>query len=1169
MALVYRDFFGAIVPQSAATTTTITGGAGTEPLVGTGAADLLVGGGGGHLMIGGAGDDTYQVNVSADSVLELDAPGVDTVQVRNVKVFTLTAGVENLSVFGKMTAFGNDQANLIIGNIYAQTLTGGGGNDVISGGAGADVFVFGAGSGFDVVTDFSSSQADRVRILDHGFRSFAQVTGAMTQVGSDVVLRLSDTDAIKFLNTTIAGFQSTDFQLASDASNQVLSFAAEFDAPLSFYDPQTGAGVWNTRYESGDASGLRAYTSHTLRNNGEKQIYVDAAFAGSGDAALGLNPFTVADGVLDIAATVTTDAEKSSLWYYKYKSGLLTTADSFAQTYGYFEVRAQLPEGQGLWPAFWLLPQDGTRGLELDVLEQIGGATGYFTSHSNIAGVAGTSALVPNATSQFHTYGLLWTNRELVWYVDGGAVASMATPADLNRPMYMLLNQAVGGTFPGNPSADFAGADLKVDYVRAYSLNAGGGGDGDLGVRMAKDVVGAGQRDHVGYVVTGLDVGASGIVTFTDSSGRALTIDVAANGAAVADLSTLAPGAVNVAIAMRGPDEALWPGAGQGFLIDANLDSDLKVSTPFSLDADQKAAARFTLTGLDEGSAATVTITDGRGQQVVVNPTVNGVFTADLSGLADGKLLVVLSQSDADGRVLAGVGGSVALDSTADDLGDLALALTTVANARNSGHLTFNLAGLDKDAAGVVTFSDSVGGVVTARLNNNSAPFVDLTSLADGLVTVSAMAIDDVGNRASAAPVTLTLDTRIDQGGDLAFSLPLAAINALEKTYAPYLLAGLDADAVALVTFTDSLGGRVTVTGVNGGGRVDLSGLAAGPITVDVAVSDMAGNSTTLAGALVLAPGAAPLPSSALVFAPASGGATLGGAGADLIIAGAGNDLISGGEGVNTVSYNAAASGVTVSLGVTGAQVTGGSGKDTLSGVQNLIGSAFADRLSGAGDANTLLGGAGDDSLSGGGGDDLLAGGSGADSLNGGNGVDTASYFDAVSGVSVNLALTGAQDTGGAGIDTLTAIESLIGSGFGDLLTGSNGDNRLSGGAGDDVLTGGLGADLLCGGLGADRFVYKSIVESKMLPGSQDQILDFSAAQGDRLDLSGIDASTVMPGDDAFSLTTSFTRSAGQLIQTASGDGYLVQGDVNGDGVADFAVLVHSVSALTAADIIL
>jgi Ca2+-binding RTX toxin-like protein len=137
---------------------------------------------------------------------------------------------------------------------------------------------------------------------------------------------------------------------------------------------------------------------------------------------------------------------------------------------------------------------------------------------------------------------------------------------------------------------------------------------------------------------------------------------------------------------------------------------------------------------------------------------------------------------------------------------------------------------------------------------------------------------------------------------------------------------------------------------------------------------------------------------------------------------------------------------------------------------ETLTGATGNDVLSGMGGNDVLIGLAGNDTLDGGDGDDVLTGGTGDDTLIGGAGSDTASYTDAAVGLTVNLGLTGAQTTG-AGSDTISGVENLIGSAFDDSLTGDAGANRLDGGAGNDTLNGGDGDDLLHGGLGNNTLI--------------------------------------------------------------------------------------------------
>ena len=143
-----------------------------------------------------------------------------------------------------------------------------------------------------------------------------------------------------------------------------------------------------------------------------------------------------------------------------------------------------------------------------------------------------------------------------------------------------------------------------------------------------------------------------------------------------------------------------------------------------------------------------------------------------------------------------------------------------------------------------------------------------------------------------------------------------------------------------------------------------------------------------------------------------------------------------------------------------GHALTGTTGDDVLV-------AGTGDNVINAGDGNDVLtAGTGNNELHGDAGNDLLYSGAGNDLLDGGTGNDTASYAHASAGVKVDLSLLGAQNTLGAGTDTLTAIENLVGSDFDDTLTGDNHNNIITGGLGNDVLNGGDGDDLLIGGLG-------------------------------------------------------------------------------------------------------
>jgi Ca2+-binding RTX toxin-like protein len=259
------------------------------------------------------------------------------------------------------------------------------------------------------------------------------------------------------------------------------------------------------------------------------------------------------------------------------------------------------------------------------------------------------------------------------------------------------------------------------------------------------------------------------------------------------------------------------------------------------------------------------------------------------------------------------------------------------------------------------------------------------------------------------------------------------------------------------------------------------------------------------------------------------------------VIAGLGGaDILDGGAGTDTATYTASSAGVNVSL-VTGLGSGGDAQGDKLSHIENLTGSNFNDTLEGDAGANVL---------------------------NGGAGINTVSYEHATAGVTVNLETTAAQNTGGAGSDTLLHFQNLIGSAFNDTLTGTTGANTITGGAGNDTIKGGGGADFLAGGLGNDVFVFTKLADS--LPANPATITDFVHGS-DVINLLAIDANTSVKGDQAFLFGGQNANvTAHGVTWTESGGNTIIQADVNGNTTADLAIVLTGLHHnLTASDFIL
>ncbi|HEY3050040.1 MAG TPA: M10 family metallopeptidase C-terminal domain-containing protein, partial [Polaromonas sp.] len=140
---------------------------------------------------------------------------------------------------------------------------------------------------------------------------------------------------------------------------------------------------------------------------------------------------------------------------------------------------------------------------------------------------------------------------------------------------------------------------------------------------------------------------------------------------------------------------------------------------------------------------------------------------------------------------------------------------------------------------------------------------------------------------------------------------------------------------------------------------------------------------------------------------------------------------------------------------------------------------------------------------------------------------------------------------------------------FDNLIAGGAGKDIINGGGGNDILIGGVGADTLTGGIGVDTFVLTALGDSGV-GALRDIITDFVSGM-DKIDFSGIDANTGVAGNQAFAMlgTGAFFGVAGQLRYDVVGADTILQGDVNGDGIADFELQLTGNHTFVAADLLL
>ena len=266
--------------------------------------------------------------------------------------------------------------------------------------------------------------------------------------------------------------------------------------------------------------------------------------------------------------------------------------------------------------------------------------------------------------------------------------------------------------------------------------------------------------------------------------------------------------------------------------------------------------------------------------------------------------------------------------------------------------------------------------------------------------------------------------------------------------------------------------------------------------------------------------------------------------------------------------------------------IYGGAGDDVLDGGDG------NDYLSGAGGADTLYGGAGIDTLSGGTGNDYLDGGADGDvylvdsefdvvaeSSGGGNDVvyATSGSYTLPSDVE-SLSYNGSYPLGSTFTGTGNELDNLLYGQWGvDTLYGLDGDDELRASGGNDTLHGGNGADLLVGGSGADTIeggadadVFRIGGYESGLGSGADTITDFESGV-DIIDLANWDPDIFTPGDQAFTFigTSAFSSVAGELRYGSAGSDTIIEGDMDGNGVADFEIVLTGSFALTAADFIL
>ena len=180
-------------------------------------------------------------------------------------------------------------------------------------------------------------------------------------------------------------------------------------------------------------------------------------------------------------------AQKESYGGKNYTSSKLLSQGKKKFKYGRIDFRAKLPIGKGIWPAFWMLPENSGTGWprsgEIDIMENVGHepkttvGTLHFGPGPGSTQFSKTNTIATNLADEFHVYSLIWKEDQIQWLLDG-LIFSTANRTDLNlggadypfnADFFFIINLAVGGNWPGSPNDQTVFPQYYiVDYLRVY-----------------------------------------------------------------------------------------------------------------------------------------------------------------------------------------------------------------------------------------------------------------------------------------------------------------------------------------------------------------------------------------------------------------------------------------------------------------------------------------------------------------------------------------------------------------------------------------------------------------------------------------------------------------------------------------------------------------------------
>ncbi|WP_313958311.1 M10 family metallopeptidase [Pseudomonas citri] len=1166
----------------------LTGNASDNSLIGNSAANVLNGLGGADTLDGGAGNDTYVVDNVGDTVIERGTSLTEIDSVISSISYTLGSNLEVLSLGGNgaINGTGNALNNRITGNVGANVLDGGLGIDTLIGGAGNDTYV--VDNLKDVITETSTlvGEIDTVRAslswtLGANLENLT-LTGAAHLNGTGNALNnvLTGNAGNNLLNgglgiDTLIGGAGNDIYVLDNLGDSVTELADEGRDLVR----TTVSHTLSANVEDGQLQGIAAInltgnaSDNSLIGNSAANVLNGLDGADTLDGGLGAdtliggtgNDTYIVDNLKDVVTESSTlvseiDTVRSSVSWTLGANLENLTLTGTALINGTGNALDNLLIGNsaanvlnGLGGADTL---DGGAGNDTYVVDNVG----------DTVIERGTSLTEIDSVISSISY-TLGSNLE---------VLSLGGSGSING-----TGNALNNRITGNAGANVLDGGLGIDTL------IGGTGNDTYVVDNLKDVVSetstlASETDTVRASVSwalGLNLENLTLTGSDHLSGTGNALNNVLTGNAG---NNLLNGGLGI--------DTLIGGAGNDIYVLDNLGDSVTELADEGRDLVRTTVSHTLSANVEDGQLL-------------------GIAAINLTGNASDNSLIGNSAAN----VLTGLDGADTLD------GGLG-ADTLIGGTGNDTYIVDNLKDVVSETSTLVSEIDTVRSSVSWTLGAN---LENLTLTGTALINGSGNALDNVLIGNSAANVLNGLggaDTLDGGTGNDTYVVNNVGDTVIERGTS---LTEIDS-VISSISYT--LGSNLEVLSLGGSGDINGTGNALnnritgnaganvldGGLGIDTLIGgtgndtyvvdnlkDVVSETSTLAGEIdtvrASVSWALGLNLENLTLTGSDHLSGTGNALNNVLTGNAGNNLLNGGLGIDTL-IGGAGNDIYV-LDNLGDSVTelADEGRDlvrttvshTLSAnVEDgqLLGIA-AINLTGNASDNSLIGNSAANVLNGLDGADTLDGGLGADTLIGGTGNDTYivdNLKDVVSETSVlaseidtvrssvswtlganleNLTLTGTAliNGNGNGLDNV-----LIGNAGSNVLSGGAGNDQLDGGAGNDVLVGGIGTDTLTGGAGADRFVFSALNELGT-GGARDTILDFNRLQGDKIDLTKLDADVLTPLFNKFSFvdSTDFTG-AGQLRFAD----HVLYGNVNSDLGADFEIQLVGVNTFSASDLV-